>query len=105
MLVGDVDVRLKAVIAEVAAEVGAELIEVEMMPDNAHLLAEVPPPVPPSAVSVLQDSGAGRRRAVFNQRVPDAVCLGYGATRRSRSAASPQSAADVPTGNRTGEAA
>ena len=51
--------------------------------------------------SVLQDSGAGRRRAVPNRRVPQAVPAGYGATRQSRSAASPQSAADA----RTGEAA
>jgi putative transposase len=51
--------------------------------------------------SVLQDSGAGRRRAVPNRRVPQAVPVGYGATRQSRSAASPQSAADA----RTGEAA
>lgn len=51
--------------------------------------------------SVLQDSGAGRRRAVGNRRVPDASRLGHGATRRSRSAASPQSTADA----RRGEAA
>ncbi len=51
--------------------------------------------------SVLQDSGAGRRRAVPNRRVPQAVPCGSGATRRSRSAASPQRAADA----RRGEAA
>src|SRR4030095_7908995 len=51
--------------------------------------------------SVLQDSGAGRRRAVGNRRVPQAVPCGSGATRQSRSAASPQSAADA----RRGEAA
>jgi putative transposase len=50
------------------------------------------------ALAVLQDSGAGRRRAVANRRVPDAVRLGHGATRRSRSAASPRSAADAPKG-------
>jgi hypothetical protein len=54
-----------------------------------------------AASFVLQDSGAGRRRAVGNRRVPDASRLGYGATRRSRSAASPQGAADA----RKGEAA
>jgi len=53
------------------------------------------------ALPVLQDSGAGRRRAASNRRVPEAVPLGYGATRRSRSAESPQSAADA----RKGEAA
>ena len=54
---------------------------------------------------VLQDSGAGRRRAAPNWRVPDASRLGYGATRQSRSAASPQSAADAPGGDPEGEAA
>jgi putative transposase len=46
VLVGGVDGRLKATIAEVAAEVGAEVIEVEVMPDHVHLLAQVPPTVP-----------------------------------------------------------
>jgi transposase len=54
-----------------------------------------------SALPVLQDSGAGRRRAVSNRRVPQAVPVGYGATRQSRSAESPQSTADA----RKGEAA
>jgi putative transposase len=46
VLVGGVDTRLKAIIAEVAAEIGAEVIEVEVMPDHVHLLAEVPPTAP-----------------------------------------------------------
>lgn len=77
---------------------------------SAFLIRHVDPRVRPhlldvagarSALAVLQDSGARRRRAVPNRRVPDAVRLGYGATRRSRSAASPQSTADA----RKGEAA
>jgi putative transposase len=54
-----------------------------------------------SALPMLQDSGAGRRRAVSNRRVPQAAPVGYGATRQSRSAESPQSTADA----REGEAA
>jgi len=46
VLVGGVDARLKAIIAEVVAEVGAEVIEIEVMPDHVHLLAELPPTVP-----------------------------------------------------------
>jgi putative transposase len=42
ILVGGVDARLKAIIAEV----GAEVIEIEVMPDHVHLLAELPPTVP-----------------------------------------------------------
>jgi hypothetical protein len=52
------------------------------------------------AFPLLQDSGAGRRRAVFNRRVPQAQPGGYRATRQSRSAASPQRAADVPAGGK-----
>jgi putative transposase len=51
-----------------------------------------------SALPLLQDSGAGRRRAASNQRVPEAMPLGYGATRQSRSAENPQSVADAPKG-------
>ena len=46
VLVGGVDVRLKAIIADVASQVGAEVLEVEVMPDHVHLLAEVPPTLP-----------------------------------------------------------
>ena len=42
MLVSGVDERVKVIIGDVAAEV----IEVEVMPDHVHLLAEVPPTVP-----------------------------------------------------------
>jgi hypothetical protein len=42
VLVGGVDERVKVIIGDVAAEV----IEVEVMPDHVHLLAEVPPTVP-----------------------------------------------------------
>jgi putative transposase len=46
VLVGGVDQRVKVIIGDVAAEVGVEVIEVEVMPDHLHLLAEVPPTVP-----------------------------------------------------------
>jgi putative transposase len=46
VLVGGVDARLKAIIAEVVAEVGAEVIEIEVVPDQVQLLAELPPTVP-----------------------------------------------------------
>jgi putative transposase len=41
VLVGGVDARLKAIIAEVAAEVGAWSSRPEVLPDHVHLLAEV----------------------------------------------------------------
>jgi putative transposase len=43
---GGVDARLKAIIAEVVAGVGAEVIEIEAMPNHVHLLTELPPTVP-----------------------------------------------------------
>jgi putative transposase len=45
VLVGGVEERLDAIIAVVAAEVGAEVVEVEVLPDRVHLVAEVPPTV------------------------------------------------------------
>jgi putative transposase len=38
-----VDKRLMIIIQEVAVATGSELIELEIMPDNVHLLAEVGP--------------------------------------------------------------
>jgi putative transposase len=46
VLVGGVDARLEAIIAEVVAEVGVEVIEVEVMRDHVQLLAKLPPTVP-----------------------------------------------------------
>ena len=43
MLVGDVEVRLKEIVRDVCNELGAELIEMEMMPDHIHLLVEIDP--------------------------------------------------------------
>ncbi|MGH9185372.1 MAG: IS200/IS605 family transposase, partial [Acidimicrobiales bacterium] len=43
VLVGPVGIGLREVIAEVVAETGGEVIEVEVMPDHVHLLVEVPP--------------------------------------------------------------
>ncbi len=46
VLAGGVDVRLKEIIGDVCGELGVGIIEVEVMPDHVHLLAEVPPSVP-----------------------------------------------------------
>lgn len=43
VLVDGIDLRLKALIREVASERGAEVIEMEVMPDHVHLLVEVDP--------------------------------------------------------------
>lgn len=40
---GPVDARFKEIAAEVCAEVGAEIIEIETTPDHVHLLVSVDP--------------------------------------------------------------
>jgi putative transposase len=43
VLVDGVDTRLKDIALEVANETGTEILEIEVMPDHVHLLAEVDP--------------------------------------------------------------
>lgn len=43
VLIDGVDVRLKTIIREVAAERRSEVIEMEVMPDHVHLLVSVDP--------------------------------------------------------------
>lgn len=43
VLVGNIAERLKELIAQKAAEINAEVIEMEVMPDHVHLLIEVDP--------------------------------------------------------------
>ncbi len=43
VLVSEVAERLKQIIRSVADEYGAEVIELEVMPDHVHLLVEVDP--------------------------------------------------------------
>lgn len=43
VLVDGIDVRLKEIIQQVAAELECEISELEIMPDNVHMLCEVAP--------------------------------------------------------------
>ena len=43
VLIHEVDVRLKEIIISVCSEFGAELIELEVMPDHVHLLVDCDP--------------------------------------------------------------
>jgi putative transposase len=43
VLVGEIESRLKELILEAAAEIQADIIEMEIMPDHVHLLMEVDP--------------------------------------------------------------
>jgi putative transposase len=62
VLVGKVEGRLKQVIADVVADIGGQVIEVEVMADHVHLLVEVPPPV---ALSRLVQLLKGRSSRVL----------------------------------------
>jgi putative transposase len=44
VLIDGVDVRLKAIIAQVCTEVRAEMLQLEVMPDHVQLLVDVDPP-------------------------------------------------------------
>ena len=43
VIVGDIQLRLKQIVSDVCVELGAEIIEMETMPDHIHLLVEVDP--------------------------------------------------------------
>ncbi len=72
VLAGRVEERLKEILAEVAGEVGAEIIEVEVMPDHVHLLVEVPPAVARSRFVQLE----GRSARLLRQEFPPLRRLG-----------------------------
>jgi putative transposase len=69
VLAGGIDARLKAILAEVVAEVGTEVIEIEATPDHMHLLAEeLPPTVPLSEfVRLLKRRSARLMRMEFRR--------------------------------------
>lgn len=67
MLVSGVDARLKELIREAAADVGFEVLEMEVMPDHVHLLLEVPPKL---AVNQAVKRLKGRTSRVLRQEYP-----------------------------------
>lgn len=67
VLTGGVDARLKEIISAVVAKAGGTVIEVEVMSDRVHLLAEIPPRV---ALPVLVQSLKGRSSRPWRQEFP-----------------------------------
>ncbi len=45
VLAGAVEERLKEILGQVAEEVGAKILEVEVRPDHVHVVVEIPPAV------------------------------------------------------------
>jgi putative transposase len=64
---GRMEQRLKEIIAEVIAEKGAWLIELETMPDHVHLLVEVDPQL---GVHKLVKAIKGRSSRVLREEFP-----------------------------------
>jgi putative transposase len=61
VLVGAVASRLAAIVREVVAEHHGTMIGLEVIPDHAHLLVEVPPAVPLSRLVQLLNGRSSRR--------------------------------------------
>jgi putative transposase len=64
---GRMEARLKEIIAEVIAEKGAWLVELETMPDHVHLLVEVDPQF---GIHRLVKAIKGRSSRVLRQEFP-----------------------------------
>jgi putative transposase len=68
VLGGGVEARLKQLIGQVVIECGGQVIELETMPGHGHLLVEVAPMVPLSALmQTLKGRTSGQLRAEFLQ--------------------------------------
>ncbi len=73
VLVGAVEERLKEILGRVAQEVGAEIMEVEVMPDHVELRVEIPPAVALSKfmrVAKGRSSRLGRAELAALGRLP-----------------------------------
>ena len=64
---GSVDSRLKQIIAEVCTETGAELVELETMPDHVHLLVGIDPQL---GIHRLVKMIKGRSSRLLRQEFP-----------------------------------
>jgi putative transposase len=67
VLLPPIDARLKQVVHEVCSESGAELIEMEVMPDHVHLLVDCDPQL---GINRLVRSLKGRSARLLRQEFP-----------------------------------
>jgi putative transposase len=61
VLVGPVEARLKALLAEIATQYGFEILAVEVMPDHVHLFVSAPPKFSPAEIVGLFKGITSRR--------------------------------------------
>lgn len=67
LLSGHLASRLRELIVDVVEDCGGEVLELEVMPDHVHLLAEVPPQI---ALSRLMQSLKGQTSRVLRSEYP-----------------------------------
>ncbi|HCA94932.1 MAG TPA: IS200/IS605 family transposase [Cyanobacteria bacterium UBA9226] len=67
VLINGVDIRLKQILQEVAAEFGATIREMEIMPDHVHVLVEVDPQL---GIAKLLRYMKGRSSRLLRQEFP-----------------------------------
>jgi putative transposase len=61
VLVGDVEARLKELLAEIAKQYGFEILAVEVMPDHVHLFVSAPAKFAPAEIVRLFKGITSRR--------------------------------------------
>lgn len=67
VLVDGVDVRLKAILQDVAEDLQADIIEMEIMPDHVHVLVEVDPQF---GIHRFVKAAKGRSSRLLRQEFP-----------------------------------
>lgn len=68
VLVSEIDTRLKTILQEVATELEAEIIEMEIMPDHVHILVEVDPQF---GIHRFVKAAKGRSSRLLRQEFPE----------------------------------
>lgn len=76
VLTSDIEIRLKEIIYKVSNDLGAEVLELEVMPDHVHILVEIPPPVGVTTyISRIKGTSARLLRAEFPLLKSKLPCL------------------------------
>ena len=68
VLVSGIDARLKTILQEVASDLQAEIIEMEIMPDHVHILVEVDPQF---GIHRFVKAAKGRSSRLLRQEFPE----------------------------------
>ena len=68
VLASGIDARLKTILQEVASDLQAEIIEMEIMPDHVHILVEVDPQF---GVHRFVKAAKGRSSRLLRQEFPE----------------------------------